>query len=235
MITFLCYLILFWFLSESLDNHKLRFSFENQYLSLLFPYTEFLLIRKIYVYIYCVKTLMLHGLCIFIAISLKTYSYHTWRLHFSRKRFRQTDIMFPTFILTTPFEVLQTFIHLLRAFLRKTRAYCITLSWIQPRDGFLRVDLARGTGENTAAKCTSSNGARARERSLSALKCTWKFVSLRGENKSVHTSANRKTLWSDDERDYASCIHYTHHTYVSNAKTRYTSENSLKTFEFYFG
>jgi len=70
------------------------------------------------------------------------------------------------------------------------------------------VDLVSKTGENVAAKCISSNGARAWERLLSAPKCTWKFVLPRGENKSVRTSPNGKTL--SDERDYARTLHSLH-------------------------
>lgn len=55
---------------------------------------------------------------------------------------RWYNFVFPTFILMTPSEVHQTFICSVRAFLGKKWAYCIP-SWIQPRDGFLRLDLVR--------------------------------------------------------------------------------------------
>lgn len=118
---------------------------------------------------------------------------------------------------------------------KKKCTYCITLSRIRLRDGFLRVGLVRRAGENAAAKCAPSNGTRAREHSLSAPKCIWKFVLPPGENKSVHTSPNGKTLWSVYERDYTRMLYLsTTHVRIMRVlhmKTWYTDENSLENFK----
>ena len=110
---------------------------------------------------------------------------------FLENHFCQADIIFHTngiILLCLKYSCL------VRILLGKKWAYCVTLSWIRLRDGFLRVDLVRRTEENVAAKCTSSNGTRTRERSLSAPKCTWKFVLPCDENKSVRTSPNGKNF-----------------------------------------